>query len=56
MLLLIYGRICPGQHLGAASVWIAIATMLATLEFRKDTDEEGVEITPNPAITNGLVW
>jgi len=48
-------RLCPGKHLGDASVWIAVATMLATLEFRKDIDEEGVEITPNPSITVGIV-
>jgi len=47
-------RICPGMHLGAASVWMAIATMLAALEFSKAKDSNGNEITPDPKWTTGI--
>ncbi|TVY41115.1 Cytochrome P450 monooxygenase [Lachnellula subtilissima] len=47
-------RVCPGIHLGSASVWMGIATMLATLEFSKAKDPEGNEITPDPKWSTGL--
>jgi len=51
---LIIHRICPGMHLGSASVWMAIATMLAALEFSKAKDSNGNEITPDPKWTTGI--
>ncbi|KAL3417422.1 cytochrome P450 1A2 [Phlyctema vagabunda] len=47
-------RICPGQHLGAASVWMVIVTMLATLRFAKAKDEQGQEIVPNGEMSTGF--
>ncbi|TVY88720.1 Multifunctional cytochrome P450 monooxygenase [Lachnellula willkommii] len=47
-------RVCPGNLLGAASVWMSIATMLATIKFSKAKDPEGNEITPDPEWTTGL--
>ncbi|KAE9379474.1 cytochrome P450, partial [Stipitochalara longipes BDJ] len=47
-------RVCPGQYLGTASVWISIATTLATLKISKAVDENGHEITPAPEMTTGL--
>ncbi|KIJ07216.1 hypothetical protein PAXINDRAFT_90779, partial [Paxillus involutus ATCC 200175] len=47
-------RICPGRHAADASVWSAIATMLATLEFTLAKDAEGKDITPEPKYVNGL--
>ncbi|KIJ17980.1 hypothetical protein PAXINDRAFT_9069 [Paxillus involutus ATCC 200175] len=47
-------RICPGRHTGDASVWSAIATMLATLEFTYATDAEGKNIMFEPKYANGL--
>ncbi|KAL1689503.1 cytochrome P450 [Schizophyllum commune] len=38
-------RICPGRHLGEASVFIAIATILHVLVIKKMKDENGEEIT-----------
>jgi hypothetical protein len=48
------GRVCPGQYLGTASVWISIATMLATLKISKAIDNQGNEVTPTPEMTTGL--
>jgi hypothetical protein len=47
-------RVCPGQYLGRASVWIVIATVLATMKVSKALDENGAEITPVPKMTTGL--
>lgn len=47
-------RICVGQHLADASVWIAMAGMLSTLTISKAIDEEGNEISPDVELTAGL--
>ncbi|RDB17677.1 O-methylsterigmatocystin oxidoreductase [Hypsizygus marmoreus] len=48
-------RICPGRHLADASVWIAIASILATLTISKATSDDGKEITPELSLSNGIV-
>ncbi|KIJ11836.1 hypothetical protein PAXINDRAFT_171580 [Paxillus involutus ATCC 200175] len=47
-------RICPGRYTADASVWSAIATMLATLEFTLAKDAEGKDITPEPKYIIGV--
>ncbi|KIJ12559.1 hypothetical protein PAXINDRAFT_118044 [Paxillus involutus ATCC 200175] len=47
-------RICPGRHAGDASLWISIATMLATLEFNLAKDAEGKDVAFKPAYASGL--
>ncbi|TFK33836.1 hypothetical protein BDQ12DRAFT_614639, partial [Crucibulum laeve] len=47
-------RICPGRHLADASLWIAIASMLATFSISKTIGEDGQPITPNIAFSSGL--
>jgi len=47
-------RICPGRHVADASMWIAIASVLATLSISKALDESGKEITPRVAFTSGI--
>ncbi|KAF7441173.1 hypothetical protein PC9H_001522 [Pleurotus ostreatus] len=47
-------RICPGRHLAAASIWIAVATMFATVNVNKAKDEDGNEITPEIMFETGL--
>ncbi|KAF9232016.1 cytochrome P450 [Melanogaster broomeanus] len=47
-------RICAGRYTADASLWSAIATMLATLDFSLAKDAEGKEITPEPKYLNGL--
>ncbi|KIJ12560.1 hypothetical protein PAXINDRAFT_14641 [Paxillus involutus ATCC 200175] len=47
-------RICPGQHTGDASLWISIATMLATLEFNLAKDAEGKDVISKPTYASGL--
>ncbi|KAI0826663.1 cytochrome P450 [Trametes gibbosa] len=41
-------RKCPGMHLADASLWLAIARLLATFDFGKAKDAEGRDIEPQP--------
>jgi cytochrome P450 len=47
-------RVCPGQYLAMAGVYIAIATLLATMELRCPVDEAGNPIPPKVSFSNGL--
>lgn len=47
-------RVCPGQYLALSGVYILIATMLATMDLKCPVDEEGNEVKPRVAFTNGL--
>jgi cytochrome P450 len=47
-------RVCPGQWLATAGVYIMIATLLATMNMQCPLDEEGQEILPTVTFTNGL--
>jgi len=47
-------RICPGRFVADASMWIAVASILATLSISKALDESGNEITPRVAFTSGI--
>ncbi|GLB38279.1 putative cytochrome p450 [Lyophyllum shimeji] len=42
-------RVCPGRHLADASLWIAIAMLLSTVQISKAVDEDGNEIMPEVA-------
>ncbi|THU79819.1 cytochrome P450 [Dendrothele bispora CBS 962.96] len=48
-------RICPGRYLADTQLWLAIVTILATLNIRKAKDENGKEIEPEVKFTDGLV-
>ncbi|KAI0826661.1 cytochrome P450 [Trametes gibbosa] len=41
-------RKCPGVHLAEASLWLAMVSMLATLDFSKAKDGAGNTIEPDP--------
>ncbi|KAL4255104.1 cytochrome P450 family protein [Pleurotus pulmonarius] len=47
-------RICPGRHLAAASIWIAVATLFATVNINKVKDEDGNEIIPELDFETGI--
>ncbi|KAG2126244.1 cytochrome P450 [Suillus bovinus] len=48
-------RACPGRYAGDASVWSAIATMLATVDFSFAKDDNGKVIDFTPQFNPGLV-
>ncbi|KNZ73173.1 O-methylsterigmatocystin oxidoreductase, partial [Termitomyces sp. J132] len=47
-------RICPGRHLADASVWIAMASILATFDILKPIGSDGKEITPEVKFSTGI--
>ncbi|KAJ5146780.1 cytochrome P450 [Penicillium atrosanguineum] len=47
-------RVCPGQHLALAGVYIVVATLLATMDLRCPVDENGRRIKPRVTFSNGL--
>ena len=48
-------RICPGRHLARASVWMSVASVLATFDIQKAVDEAGNTIEPRIEYTAGLI-
>ncbi|KAJ6527992.1 cytochrome P450 [Mycena vulgaris] len=48
-------RVCPGKHMAYASLWITIASILATLEIKKAQDKDGSEIEPSYEYFPGLI-
>ncbi|CAL1711055.1 unnamed protein product [Somion occarium] len=50
-----YGRRrCPGSHLIESSLWIVMATMIATLDFSKARDEQGNIVEPIVKFENSV--
>ncbi|KAJ7458888.1 cytochrome P450 [Mycena latifolia] len=48
-------RICPGKHMAVATLWITIASILATLNIKKLRDENGKEVEPSYEYYPGLI-
>ncbi|KAG1846130.1 cytochrome P450 [Suillus tomentosus] len=47
-------RACPGRYTADASLWSAIVTMLATVEFSSAKDDQGKAIEFTPQFTAGI--
>ncbi|CCL98338.1 uncharacterized protein FIBRA_00332 [Fibroporia radiculosa] len=55
---LIFGfgrRICPGRTFADTTIWLLIASVLATMDICKTCDEAGEKITPEPIFKHGNV-
>ncbi|EIM84337.1 cytochrome P450 [Stereum hirsutum FP-91666 SS1] len=48
-------RICPGMYLARESVWMAVASVLASFDISKARDENGKEIEPVDDCVEGIV-
>ncbi|KAG5637844.1 hypothetical protein H0H81_002981 [Sphagnurus paluster] len=48
-------RICPGQYMAFSAIWIAIASMIATLDISKAVDDNGKIIEPSYEYVSALV-
>ncbi|KAF8148392.1 cytochrome P450 [Crassisporium funariophilum] len=48
-------RICPGQHMAEASIFIQMATTLSVLDISKQVDKDGETIEPEIAFTTAIV-
>ncbi|KAJ7167403.1 cytochrome P450 [Mycena crocata] len=47
-------RVCPGRYLADNSLWIAIATILASCTISNTVDENGHKIVPPAIMSEGL--
>ncbi|KAF5382531.1 hypothetical protein D9615_002807 [Tricholomella constricta] len=47
-------RVCPGKYLADASLWIAMASLLATTTISKVIGNDGKEITPEVVFISGI--
>jgi len=47
-------RVCPGQYLGFASVWIVVATILAKFNISPVKDKDGKDIMPKLEFSTGI--
>lgn len=48
-------RVCPGQHVGEASIFIQMALALATVTITKPLDDSGKVIEPEIGFTTAIV-
>ncbi|EJD42060.1 cytochrome P450 [Auricularia subglabra TFB-10046 SS5] len=48
-------RICPGRYFADAEIWLMMATMLYCFDILPAIDEQGREIIPTEAMTEGTV-
>ncbi|KAK1218843.1 hypothetical protein PQX77_018459 [Marasmius sp. AFHP31] len=48
-------RICPGQYVAEASIWIQMALILACLRIEKKVDDQGRVVEPEVAFTTAIV-
>ncbi|KAJ7113937.1 cytochrome P450 [Mycena epipterygia] len=48
-------RICPGMHMALSSLWITIASMLATININKAVDKDGKVIEPSYEYFSALI-
>ncbi|KAJ7888363.1 cytochrome P450 [Mycena olivaceomarginata] len=48
-------RQCPGRHLALSSIWITVASILATFDIFKAVDEDGRVIEPSHEYLSGII-
>ncbi|KAH9927367.1 cytochrome P450 [Amylocystis lapponica] len=48
-------RICPGRHLALSSIWITVASVLATFTLVKPRDKDGNVIEPDGEYVTGII-
>ncbi|KAJ6447838.1 cytochrome P450 [Mycena sanguinolenta] len=48
-------RLCPGRHMALSSIWITVASILATFNITKAVDEEGNVIEPSRDYISGVI-
>lgn len=47
-------RACPGQRFADDSLWLVIASIIATFDIKRTVDDNGREVTPPMAFSPGL--
>jgi hypothetical protein len=51
----IVNSVCPGKQFAEANVWLAAATVVATMQIEKAKDDAGNFIIPDVAFAPGVV-
>ncbi|KAJ7764873.1 cytochrome P450 [Mycena metata] len=49
-------RICPGRHIADSSLWLTIASILATFDINKAVDDNGNVVEPSYEYSSALVF
>ncbi|KAF5309839.1 hypothetical protein D9619_010525 [Psilocybe cf. subviscida] len=52
--LLFLVRLCPGENIVDSSIWVFIASMIATLDISKAVDDHGSVIEPKAGLGNPI--
>ena len=47
-------RVCPGQYLANATIWLAVARILAVFDIAKPRDENGEVVEPRVEFIEGM--
>ncbi|KAJ7080673.1 cytochrome P450, partial [Mycena epipterygia] len=47
--------LCPGRHMATSSIWITVASILATFNIGKAVDDEGHVIEPSYEYVSGVI-
>ncbi|KAJ7123980.1 cytochrome P450 [Mycena crocata] len=48
-------RVCPGKDMAQWSVWICVASILASFDISKSLDNDGIPIEPSGEYTSGMI-
>ncbi|EPT05741.1 hypothetical protein FOMPIDRAFT_1027275 [Fomitopsis schrenkii] len=48
-------RICPGRYFADTTIWLAAASIVATMDFRQARNSQGDLVVPNPQFVSGSV-
>ncbi|KAJ7080682.1 cytochrome P450 [Mycena epipterygia] len=48
-------RLCPGRHMATSSIWITVASILATFNIGKAVDDEGHVIEPSYEYVSAVI-
>ena len=49
-------RVCPGRFMAKESMWLLVASVLATMDIGMASDEKGQPIVPDGEYLEGLLW
>ena len=49
-------RLCPGRFMAHETMWITMACLLASFDFKKAKDEHGRVIEPKEELICGVLW
>ncbi|KAJ6560597.1 cytochrome P450 [Mycena vulgaris] len=48
-------RLCPGRHMATSSIWITVASILATFDITKAVDPNGRPVEPSYEYLSGII-